>query len=55
MKTNMLILFFLDAMNETNKMLHINEDVLAIAEVGFLKIRDIILCKKKFKNKFSAK
>jgi hypothetical protein len=31
-------------MNETNKLIHINEDVLAIAEVGFLRIRDIILC-----------
>ncbi|GAA5816501.1 hypothetical protein MFLAVUS_010030 [Mucor flavus] len=32
------------AMNETNKLIHVNDDVLAIAEVGFLKIRDIILC-----------
>lgn len=31
-------------MNETNKLMHVNDDVLAIAEVGFLKIRDIILC-----------
>lgn len=32
-------------MNEANHLLHINDDVLSIAEVGFLKIRDIILCK----------
>lgn len=35
---------FLDAMNETNRLIHINDDVLAIAETGFLGIRDIILC-----------
>ncbi|KAG2237045.1 hypothetical protein BDF21DRAFT_20506 [Thamnidium elegans] len=36
------------AMNETNKLIHVNDDVLAIAEVGFLKIRDIILSSQKY-------
>jgi hypothetical protein len=31
-------------MNETNRLIQINDDVLAVAEVGLLKIRDIILC-----------
>lgn len=34
-------------MNETNRLIHINDDILSIAEVGFLKIRDILLSKLK--------
>lgn len=41
-----------DAMNETNKILQISDEVLEIAEVGFLKIRDIILSKGKKKIKY---
>ncbi|KAI8647342.1 hypothetical protein BD408DRAFT_408407 [Parasitella parasitica] len=36
------------AMNETNRLIHINDDILAIAEVGFLKIRDVLLTSQKY-------
>ncbi|KAG2201362.1 hypothetical protein INT46_005886 [Mucor plumbeus] len=36
------------AMNETNRLIHINDDILSIAEVGFLKIRDILLTSQKY-------
>ncbi|CAO3615266.1 unnamed protein product [Mucor hiemalis] len=36
------------AMNETNRILQISDEVLEIAEVGFLKIRDIVLTSQKY-------
>ncbi|KAL7317388.1 hypothetical protein PS15m_003755 [Mucor circinelloides] len=36
------------AMNETNRLIHINDDVLSIAEVGFLKIRDVLTTSQKY-------
>ncbi|CAO3644029.1 unnamed protein product [Mucor fragilis] len=36
------------AMNETNSLIHINDDVLSVAEVGFLRIRDIVTTSQKY-------
>ncbi|KAF1803116.1 hypothetical protein FB192DRAFT_1073894 [Mucor lusitanicus] len=36
------------AMNETNRLIHINDELLSIAEVGFLKIRDILTTSQKY-------
>ncbi|KAI9354937.1 hypothetical protein BD770DRAFT_391734 [Pilaira anomala] len=36
------------AMNETNKIFYISDDVLVIAEVGFLRIRDMVLTSQKY-------
>ncbi|KAL9549733.1 hypothetical protein MBANPS3_005066 [Mucor bainieri] len=48
LQTTEYTISFLDAMNETNRLIHINDDVLSIAEVGFLKIRDILTTSQKY-------